>query len=334
MNKIICIGSSAKDIFFPTSDGVILDTPEDVKSQKKIAFELGAKYQIEDRYEALGGCAANVAVGLSRLGIQTSCYSRIGKDALGGWIINELKREKVDTGIMQFDEAAKSDLSAIIVESKTKDRTIFYNRDANEKLEVIPKNLENTEWFFISALNGDWEKHLDAFLEIVAQKKIRLALNPGQHNLQNNPTKVIEAIKKSKVLILNKDEAIEIISDLNSDLDAEKLNDINFLIRELKNLGPEMVALTDGANGAWAYDGKQLIHAGITDDVPLETTGAGDAFASAFLASHLENKSIEESIKWGMSNSGNVIKFYGAIEGLLTEKEISERINKIEIEVL
>jgi sugar/nucleoside kinase (ribokinase family) len=334
MTKIICIGSSAKDIFFPTSDGVILDTPEDVKSQKKIAFELGAKYQIEDRYEALGGCAANVSVGLSRLGIQVGCYSRIGDDALGKWIIDEMKREKVDTEIMQVDGVAKSDLSAIIVESKTKERTIFYNRDANEKLEIIPENLEVTEWFFISALNGDWEKHLDAFLEIAEQKNIRLALNPGQHNLQNNPSKVIEAIKKSEILILNKDEAIEIVSSIGKDFGSDQLNNEKFLIRELKSLGPKAVALTDGANGAWAYDGEKIIYSKITGDIPLETTGAGDAFTSAFLASHLEGKSIEESIEWGMVNSGNVIKFYGAIEGLLNKKEISERINKINVEVL
>lgn len=334
MTKIICIGSSAKDIFFPTSDGIILDTPEDVKSQKKIAFELGAKYQIEDRYEALGGCAANVAVGLSRLGIQVSCYSRIGKDALGEWIINEMKREKVNTEIMQFDEAAKSDLSAIIVESKTKDRTIFYNRDANEKLEVIPESLENTEWLFISALNGDWENHLDAFLEIAARKNIKLAINPGQHNLQINAEKVIGAIKKSEVLILNKDEAIEVVSNIGKDFGNDQLNNEKFLIRELKNLGPKIIALTDGVNGAWAYDGEKIIYCKITGDIPMETTGAGDAFTSAFLASHLEGKSIEESIKWGMVNSGNVIKFYGAIEGLLNEKEINKKVNEINIQTL
>jgi sugar/nucleoside kinase (ribokinase family) len=334
MSKIICIGSSSKDIFFPTADGIILDTPEDLKAQKKIAFELGAKYQVEDRYEALGGVAANVAVGLSRLGIKSSCYSRVGKDALGEWIINELKREGVDTGSIQVDDAVKSDLSAIIVECKTKDRTIFYNRDANEKLEIIPKKLEVAEWFFISALNGEWEKHLDALLEIAEKKNIRLALNPGQHNLQSNAEKVIEAIKKSEVLILNKDEAIEIISHIQKDSAKDQLNDEKFLMKELQNLGPKNVALTDGSNGAWAYDGKQIIYAKITGDIPLETTGAGDAFTSAFLAAHLENKSIAESIKWGMANSGNVIKFYGAIEGLLSEKEISEKISKIKIEVL
>ncbi len=81
--KIICIGSSSKDIFFPTDEGVILETPEDLTSQRKIAFELGAKFRAEDRYEALGGCAANVAAGLARIGFETEYYTKIGDDDLG-----------------------------------------------------------------------------------------------------------------------------------------------------------------------------------------------------------------------------------------------------------
>ena len=95
MNKIICIGSACKDVFFPTSEGRIVETPDEILSQKKIEFELGAKYKIEDRYEALGGCAVNVAVGLARLGTQVSCYSHIGNDHIADWILVELKKNNV-----------------------------------------------------------------------------------------------------------------------------------------------------------------------------------------------------------------------------------------------
>ena len=44
MKTVICIGASTQDIFFPTAEGKIIETPEDVTSQRKIAFELGAKY--------------------------------------------------------------------------------------------------------------------------------------------------------------------------------------------------------------------------------------------------------------------------------------------------
>ena len=68
MKQVICIGSGSKDIFFPTTEGITQETPDDLTAQKKIIFELGAKYHIDNRFESLGGCAVNQACGLRRLG--------------------------------------------------------------------------------------------------------------------------------------------------------------------------------------------------------------------------------------------------------------------------
>ncbi len=64
--EVICIGSVSQDIFFPTSEGIVIETPEDITAKQKIAFELGGKYKVQDRYEAVGGVAANVSQGLAR----------------------------------------------------------------------------------------------------------------------------------------------------------------------------------------------------------------------------------------------------------------------------
>ena len=61
MQRILCVGSASKDIFFSTSEGVILQTPDDIRSQSKVAFELGGKVRSRVRVEAVGGVAANVA---------------------------------------------------------------------------------------------------------------------------------------------------------------------------------------------------------------------------------------------------------------------------------
>lgn len=330
--KIICIGSASMDIFFPTEEGIIIDTPEDITSQKKFAFELGAKYQIDDRYESLGGCAANVSVGLSRLGTETGCYSRIGNDLLGKSIEERLNVEGVNVSLIQHDEKYKSDLSAIIVDKKSGERTIFFNRDANEKLKVTESDLEGAEWIFISALNGDWKGNLDKILEHCEKSKAKIALNPGQRNMKDDCKKVIDAIKKCEILILNKDEAIEIISHLGESFDKEDINDEKFLLAKLKDFGPSIVALTDGARGAWSFDGESYFYNKVVGINPTETTGAGDAFNSGFLAAYLKGKKVEECLRWGIANSGNSLNFYGAIEGLLKEDEMLDKIKEIEIE--
>lgn len=332
--KIVCVGSSSVDIFFPTGEGIITDTPEDLTSQKKFSFELGAKYQIEDRYEFLGGCAANVAVGLSRLGVEVSCYSRIGKDHLGNMIEHMLEKEGVEISLIQHDERYKSDLSAIVVDKKSGEHTVFFNRDANEKLDVICDDFSGFDWIFVSALNGDWKRNLEKISEHCRKSKTKMILNPGQRNLKDDCGKVIEAVKQTEILILNKDEALEIVMFEDKNSSKEELESEEFLIKKLKNLGPNIVALTDGARGAWAYDGELFIFTETVGKNPVETTGAGDAFSSGFVSAYLKGKDIEECLRWGIVNSGNSLNFYGAIDGLLKEEDMKKEKNKPEIEKL
>lgn len=331
MFQVICIGSSSKDIFFPTKEGVIFDTPEDITSQKKIAFELGAKYQIEKIFETPGGCAANVAQGLARMGLKVACYTKVGKDEIGKWIKNELKKEKVSTKLLQVERGCRSDLSSIIVDQKSGEHVIFFNRESNTKLEVIPKKIKNTERIFVSALNGQWEKNIDTILEVAKNKKIKILFNPGQRNIKDNPKKVLKIIKHSEVVVLNKDEAIEIILGNHYEVDEKKLNDEIFLIRTIASFNKNIVALTDGENGSWVFADNKIYFSKIFVKDLVDTLGAGDAFSSGFLAGYVLGRPIEDALKMGMANSTNVILYYGAKEGLIKKNEIDNLINKIEV---
>ncbi|MDD5396507.1 MAG: carbohydrate kinase family protein [Candidatus Moranbacteria bacterium] len=326
MVKIICIGSTSKDIFFPTKEGIVLETPEDILAQKKIAFELGAKYQVKERFEALGGCAANVAVGLAKLGEQSACYSKIGDDELGRWIKKTFSNANVGMEALEIENNCKSDLSLIIVDASSGERTIFSDREANDKLTIIPEKLSFAEWIFISSLNGDWQKHLKEILSIAKEKKIRLAFNPGQKNIKTGPVEVIYAISKCEMLFLNKDEAMEIVNGFQREILQELLEEEEFLLKQLHNLGAKIVVITDGARGSWAYDGIDVVHVDAKMLKAVDSTGAGDAFTSGFFAAHLKGKNLFESLKWGNANSSSCVMEYGGQKGLLNEDDITNKL--------
>lgn len=332
--KIICIGSTSKDIFFPIEEGKIFETPEDLTSQRKIAFELGAKFHTDKRYEALGGCAANVCCGLKKLGIESSCYTTIGDDLIGKWILNEFEKQGVDTRLVISGKECPSDLSAIVVDKSSGERIIFSNQVANAKLKIEAEKIGSPDWIFIGDLNGNWETNLDKILTVTESARIGIAFNPRQKTIHDNPQKVIEAIKKSRVVLLNKDESIEIVSNLGVNLAESELNNEINLIKKLKDLGPDYVALTDGRRGSWVFDGRDVIHADATGTEPRDTTGAGDAYSSGFLAAIIKGKSLEEALKWGIINSGNSVGFYGAHEGLLDENEILKKLKEVNIKNL
>lgn len=334
MDNVICVGSACKDIFFPTAEGAVTETPEDLLSQKKIAFELGAKYKIETRYESLGGVAANVASGLARLGVEAACYSHIGDDDMADWITEELGKSGVTTDLISREKNYPSDLSAIIVDKKSGDRVIFSNQKANSRMEIFPKKMKGAEWFYIGDLHGNWEEDADKIIQTAKENNIKVSINPRQVNIRDNVGKVIEIIKSSNVVFLNKDESIEILSGLGKNFSEKKLNDEIFLIKNIRELGPEMVAVTDGIRGAWGYDGKNILHIPSIERNPVETTGAGDAFASGFLGAYIKEKTLDECLKWGTANAGSSVKFYGGIEGLLKENEIEEKIKDIKTNIV
>ncbi|NTU66565.1 MAG: carbohydrate kinase family protein [Candidatus Moranbacteria bacterium] len=323
MSKIICIGSVCKDIFFPTSEGTIIDTPDDILSQKKIAFELGAKYKIGERFETIGGCAGNVAVGLSRLGVESSCYGIIGGDESGTWIKDQLEKNGVGTELIEILSDSQSDMSAIIIDSRSADRVIFSNQKANGELIVDKGKIDDAEWIFIGDLHGEWEDNLDRIFEDAKDNGMKIAFNPRQSNIHDNPKKILDCIRGAEVLILNKDESMELVSALGESIPKEDLESEDFLVRKFLDLGAKVAVLTDGERGGWASDGGDVLHVAARNAEAVDSTGAGDACASAYLAAHMKGKGLEECLRWGIRNGASVVEHYGAIEGLLDEEKIS-----------
>lgn len=330
MKKILCIGASTKDIFFPTSEGTILETPEDITSQRKIEFEFGAKYKIENRYEALGGCAANVAVGFVTLGVPSACYTTIGDDMSGEWIRKAFSQTGVDLGFLQVQENSLSDLSAIIIDLKSGERTIFSNQESNEKLKIAQKHIMGYPWIFIGDLGGGWERTIEDIMTPVIKNGIQVAWNPRQSNIRDNVEKIISVLKYCEILILNKDEAIDVVAHVNKSMTESQLNDEVALAKSIKELGPKVVVVTNGVNGSWVIDEEKLIHAkALRVENVCDTTGAGDAFSSGFIAAYIKGKELEECAKWGIANSASVVQFYGASTGVLDEERITKSAKEV-----
>jgi len=81
--------------------------------------------------------------------------------------------------------------------------------------------------------------------------------------------------------------------------------------------------LTDGKRGAWGCIGGDVSHIEALLENAVDSTGAGDAFASGFLASYIKDNDLEECLRWGIANGGSVVNFYGGVEGLLSEPQIN-----------
>ncbi len=153
----------------------------------------------------------------------------------------------------------------------------------------------------------------------------KVAWNPGSEQLKAGASVLKKYFKKTKVLCLNKDEAIElVISDKRYKNKNNSFFNNNNLLKIIKEMGPEIVVITLGRSGSIAYDGKKIYNQEIIKEQRrVDTTGVGDAHNSAFVYGlELYDGDIQKALILGARNSASVISAQGAQNGLLKKKDI------------
>lgn len=331
--KVLCIGSMGKDVFFPLSSSAVDVTSDGVR---RFCFTCGDKIHVEDRFSALGGCACNVSIGLSRLGISAYAIGNVGEDDEGRWIMDVLHDEHVNRDRVRAVVGAKTDLSMILVDPQTGERTIFVNRDVGEDLILHKQDLEDAAWCFVGSLYGEHvHQNMRVLHESVGSSKIRLIYNPGGRNIMHDETIVLDLVHHSHVVFVNKDEAQSIVDKFTLSETLERRSEEKYLLEILhKHMkDPNGIAvITDGRRGAWTYgENGEVLHTDTVDKVARDTTGAGDAFASGFIAGLLHGRTRRECMQWGSANSDAVIDFFGAQEGLLGYDIMEERSQRFDV---
>ncbi|MFH1182907.1 MAG: carbohydrate kinase family protein [Candidatus Moraniibacteriota bacterium] len=329
--QVITIGSATEDLIVLTSEGRILPG-ESATCEKLLAFEYGAKIPVGRIQNSPGGAGANVAIGLSKLGVNAQANVAVGGDEIGENLKKYLEKSGVDASLCQTVHEYPSDRSVILVEPLDRDRTIFYNREAGRKLKLKDISKWKAEWVFVSSLTDGWENKLGQILKLRKEKGVRIAWNPGRTQIQAGIKFLSPLLAETSVLFLNWDEALELaLSDKDfKNAYNHKKSTKKAVIKFLQNIGSGIVVITLGRKGSIATDGYYYLKAPSFSPKRVELTGAGDAYTSGFLASWInEPGNLKRAMSWGMANSGSVVLYFGAEKGLLTLAQIKRKINEV-----
>jgi len=313
MFDVITIGGATRDIFFKTDDDWIFKNGDPLKPAL-ICLEYGAKIIPKEVHFSFGGGAVNAAISFSRLGLKTGTIISLGNDENSDIILKHLKNEKVNVSQVKCHGACRTGSSVFIVDKKG-DHTALLYRGNNDNLRIKDWSfLKNTKYIYITSLTGDSDKILSD-LEKRLNPKVKIAWNPGSVQLKKGFKGLKNLLLKTDVLILNKDEAFELVL---SKIKDHALKGVEDAVLELKCWGPKIVVVTDGKNGAYAFDGKYLFFVPPLKTRLLDSTGAGDAFGSSFIAGlEIYKKDIKKSLALAMVNASSVVSHYGAQNGLL-----------------
>lgn len=322
---IITIGGATEDITFYTNEGVLINNKKDLTKQKLLAFEYGAKVKVDKSFSGFGGGAANAAVNLSHFGFKTACLSAIGEDARGQRILNNFQKRGVDITLVQKVKNVETGFSFLLV-GPSNEHIVFSNRAANNELTINDfevEILDQSEWIYLTSLSGKWINNLE---KIFSVKNEKIAWNPGHRQILTGVKGIGKYFKKTTCLIVNKDEAIELVmSDKKYKNKSHAfLNNVKNLLLALSSFGPKMVLITSGRLGADVITEGKFYHQPIVKEKKLaDTTGVGDAFGSAFIAGlELYKQDIRRSLILASKNAASAISVPGAQNGLLSKKEI------------
>lgn len=314
---VLAIGDVVTDVFVKLLDDRATTYEND--QGKWLAMPFGTKIPF-DHSEIIEGVgnAANAAVSFSRLGLDSGLVSNVGSDVYGREIIAALHKNKVDTRFVHINHAKLSNYHFVLWYKE--ERTILIKHEEYDYEWPSFRPSDIPKWIYFSSISknalDNYHDHIADWLN--ENPSVKLAFQPGTFQLEAGAERLAALYRRTEILVVNREEAVTV--------GGGNRDDINDLFNRIHELGPKVVVITDGPAGAYASDGQNRYKMPPYPDPapPFERTGAGDAFASTFVAALIRGSNIEGALQWAPINSMSVVQKVGAQKGLLSEKELSE----------
>lgn len=326
---IIAIGAAVQDIFIKSKEW---ETRKDANAPDGIdaLIPIGAKLSIDEPVIASGGGATNASVTFARFGLKAACFARVGDDVPGHAILEELNREGISTKGIEIVKKERTGLSIILLAS-TGQRGILSHRGVSASINpnVFPWHQRyslispfKTKWIYLTSLGGDKLALKKIFAHAKAHQ-IKIAWNPGKKELAHGWKTLMPYLKQTDILIMNREEAAELTNKAPRHLDQ--------ILDSFSGMPSLIIVTTDGGQGAYVRkSGKTLFSSNIKAK-RVNTTGAGDAFGSAFVASYIQGHTLEIAMAAATLNATGVITNMGAKEGILPAFPSDKQLKKVKI---
>ena len=243
-----------------------------------------------------GGAPANLAVAASRLGAKTAFIGRVGRDSFGDYLRRCLSENGVDVQALSVDPKARTTLAVVALDERG-ERTFSFYRDPSADVNLSPEHvpealLQNTKVLHFGSVSLTADPARTATLAAVKAARAcgawvsydpnyRASLWPGEGTAVQNmlaPMGMVDILKVS-------DEELPLLTGEDDPARGSA---------RLAAMGPRLVLVTLGADGAfYRFDGRT----GHVPGVPCvvgDTNGSGDTFFGAALSRLVKLDSLDE----------------------------------------
>lgn len=252
-----------------------------------------------------GGKGANQALAASYAEAKVHFVAKVGKDQFSQFAHDHLSSSKINSFTLYQSDKEPTGNAVIYVSEEDGENMIAVYSGANltitdEEIVALESHLKQSDILLVQL-----ENNLDATRNAMRLAKalgVKVILNPAPYSAE-----MMQLVKYTDIITPNETEAslmsgIEIV-----DLDTAKL-----AAEKIHALGIQTVIITLGSKGSLIFDGKDHQHVKPFPAVPVDTTGAGDAFNGAFCASLAKGQTIYQSAVYASAFASLAVEREGA----------------------
>lgn len=264
----------------------------------------------------LGSSTAICASGMSALGLNVGFVGKLGKDKFGDTVLEELKKNKIDTKEVIIDETISTGITISL--SMGSDRALVTYLGSIEALEMKDINLNilrETKHLHVGSffLQHKLRPHLPELFEKAHQMGVTTSLDSGWDETNNWDYGIFETLKHTDIFFPNEGEALN-ISKMSSVPEA-----IEYLSKHVKT-----IVVKCGPKGAIVKNSDMILQKDPYDMKPIDTTGAGDSFNAGFIYGFLKGFDLDKCLNYGNACGSISVTRVGGASACATLDEVEK----------
>jgi sugar/nucleoside kinase (ribokinase family) len=303
MGGVLCCGNLVLDILVRPVD----------------AFPWGTTTLVESIEQHLGGNGATTSYTVGKLGASVRLAGMIGADAFGDVLVGKLESAGVDTGLIARSPAPTA-TTAVLVNSSG-NRMFLHRLGASGEafsapFEFTPEVTDGMSRFHLASVFGlpRLRPHTADLLRRARAAGLATSVDTQWDTRGRWMEDLAPCLPFTDLLFMNEDEA----HMLSGSSDTARAAEI------MRERGTQVVVVKLGGRGCAVYGPGQAVECPAFKVPVVDTTGAGDCFAGAFLAALLRDRSLEAAAKFANAVGALTVQQLGAVEGVRSFDETEE----------
>ena len=274
----------------------------------------GTKVAASDFIITGGGCAANAAVAVARLGGRVAFAGPLGgsNDHVSNRILADLAKEGIDCGGVARIDGGTASVSLILLDA-TGEKTIATRRGVNLG-KVLPADAGRLVSDADAVLvDNRFPEFVTAVCRAAQARKIPIVIDLDQ------ATKLDDALLKLGTHVVSSAEALH---------GTTGLSDYGAGLQRLAEQASGFLAITDGPNGVYWLDHGTLRHVPAFKVKAIDSLGAGDAFHGAFTLGLAEGRDLPDLLRFASATAALKCTNFGGASGAPRRAEVDAFLSK------